>query len=140
MKNKLRESVAITIPYFDVDSMEITWHGHYVKYFEVARCALLDKIGFNYHAMAETQYRWPIVDLQVRFIRPTRFGQDVIVTAELIEYENRLKMIYLIEDKQTGQKLTKGHTVQVAVDSTTYALNFVTPEPLMNKIKEYLSC
>ncbi len=140
MKTKLIESIDITIPYFDVDSMEITWHGNYVKYFEVARCALLDKIGFNYQAMGCTNYRWPIVDLQVRFIRPTRFGQDVVVTAELIEYENRLKMTYLVHDKKTGQKLTKGHTTQVAVDSQTYELCFVTPEPLLNKIKEYLSC
>jgi acyl-CoA thioesterase FadM len=33
---------------FDVDTMNVVWHGHYVKYLEVARCALLDKIGHNY--------------------------------------------------------------------------------------------
>ena len=35
----------IVVPFFDVDSMHIVWHGHYVKYLEVARCALLDRLG-----------------------------------------------------------------------------------------------
>jgi len=43
--------VEIEVPFFDVDLMEIVWHGHYLKYFEVARCALLDKIGYNYMQM-----------------------------------------------------------------------------------------
>ena len=33
----------IEVPFFDCDSMHIIWHGHYVKYLEVARCELLDK-------------------------------------------------------------------------------------------------
>ncbi len=38
------ETIEFEIPFFDVDSMEVTWHGHYIKYFELARCALLKKI------------------------------------------------------------------------------------------------
>ena len=34
----------IEVPFHDVDVMRVAWHGHYVKYFEIARCALLDKI------------------------------------------------------------------------------------------------
>ena len=30
-------SVEITVPFHDVDMMEVVWHGHYTKYFEVAR-------------------------------------------------------------------------------------------------------
>ena len=33
--------VEMQVPFFDVDMLEIVWHGHYVKYLEVARCALL---------------------------------------------------------------------------------------------------
>jgi acyl-CoA thioester hydrolase len=34
-----------TVEFYDVDSMEIVWHGNYVKYLEKARCVLLDHIG-----------------------------------------------------------------------------------------------
>ena len=39
------------VAFFDVDSMEVMWHGNYVKYLEMARCELLDKLGYNYIAM-----------------------------------------------------------------------------------------
>ncbi|WP_343034423.1 hypothetical protein [Candidatus Methylobacter favarea] len=34
-------AVDIEIPFHDIDMMEVVWHGHYAKYFESARCALL---------------------------------------------------------------------------------------------------
>ncbi len=45
------------MPFFDVDSMNVVWHGHYVKYLEVARCALLDQIGHNYNDMLRVRLR-----------------------------------------------------------------------------------
>ena len=49
------------IQFFDVDSMNIMWHGHYVKYLEMARCAFLDEIHYTYDVMKEKGYGWPIV-------------------------------------------------------------------------------
>lgn len=135
--NKLTASVELTIPFFDVDAMHITWHGHYIKYFEIARCALLDKIQFNYDAMAASGFDWPIVDLRVKYIKPTLFNQNIIVTAELVEYENRLKLHYLIQDKLSLQKLTEGYSIQVAVDKLTQTMCFVTPNVLIEKIRGY---
>src|SRR5690625_7911324 len=37
--------IELTVTFYDVDSMDIVWHGHYLKYFEDARCCLLDEIG-----------------------------------------------------------------------------------------------
>ena len=34
--------------FYDLDPMQIVWHGNYARFFEQARCALLDKIDFNY--------------------------------------------------------------------------------------------
>ena len=36
-------STEIEVPFYDIDPMDIVWHGNYIKYFEVARCALLKK-------------------------------------------------------------------------------------------------
>ena len=45
------------IQFFDVDSMNIMWHGHYVKYLEMARCAFLDEIHYTYDVMKEKALR-----------------------------------------------------------------------------------
>jgi acyl-CoA thioester hydrolase len=47
-KGVLAAEIDVVVPFFDVDSLEIVWHGHYVKYLEIARCALLDELGHNY--------------------------------------------------------------------------------------------
>jgi len=64
----LHSDTEILVPFFDIDTMNVVWHGHYVKYLEVARCALLDKIGHNYTAMLEAGYAWPVIDMQLRYI------------------------------------------------------------------------
>ncbi len=132
------KSVEIEIPFFDVDSMEITWHGNYLKYFEIARCALLEKINFGYLEMKASGYAWPVVDVRVKYIKPTKFKQNIIVEAFLIEYENRLKINYLIKDKKTQDKLTTGYSIQVAVDPVTQEMCFVSPDCLLKKIKRFL--
>ena len=38
------------IEFFDLDPMEIVWHGRYVKYLEMVRGVLLDTIDYNYRA------------------------------------------------------------------------------------------
>jgi acyl-CoA thioester hydrolase len=114
--------------------MAVAWHGHYVKYFEIARCALLDKIDYNYKEMKESGYSWPIIDLRIRFAKPARLGQTIEVVASLTEYELRLKIDYLIRDPVSGARLTKGHTIQVAVDQRSGELLLNSPRVLYEKL------
>ncbi|BDZ74241.1 MULTISPECIES: acyl-CoA thioesterase [Methylophaga] len=124
----------IEVPFHDVDVMRVAWHGHYVKYFEIARCALLDKIEYNYPEMEQSGYAWPVIDLRIRYAHPLKFQQKVKVIATLVEWENRLKINYQIDDLVTGQRLTKGYTVQVAVDMSNNEMLFVSPAILFEKI------
>lgn len=123
----LQAEVEIQVQFYDVDMMEVVWHGHYVKYFEAARCALLDRIGQNYGEMRDSGYAWPVVDMQLRYVRGARFGQRLTVRADLVEWEHRLKINYLITDSVTGERLTRGSTTQVAVALATGELQFVCP-------------
>ncbi|WP_066017331.1 acyl-CoA thioesterase [Endozoicomonas atrinae] len=134
VSEKVSESVVIRVPFHDVDMMEVAWHGHYLKYFEIARCALLDRIAYNYMEMKESGFAWPVVDLRVKYVRPARFGQDIRVTATVLEYENRLVLEYLIEDVATGVKLTRGKTTQVAVSIDTGEMQLVSPPVLWEKL------
>lgn len=126
------------VPFFDVDMLQIAWHGHYVKYFEEARCALLAEIGYDYLDMKNDGYAWPIVDMHLKYMSPARFGQEISVRCDLVEFENRLKINYLISDTKTGQKLIKGYTIQLAVDIKSNTACFVTPKQWQQKIREIL--
>lgn len=125
----------IIVPFFDVDMMEVVWHGHYVKYLEVARCALLDKIGHNYSHMRDAGFAWPIIDLQLRYIRGAAFGQKLIVRADLIEWENRLKIHYLISDATTGERMTRASSVQVAVEIASREMQLASPRIFVEAVE-----
>ncbi len=124
----------ISIPFHDVDSMGVVWHGHYLKYFEVARCDFLDSLDYSYQAMADSGYAWPVVDTRLKFIKPLLFGQQIRVQCRLREWEYRLKLDYVITDSATGERYTKGYTVQVAVDMTKGEMCFETPDPLRQQL------
>lgn len=127
--------VELEIPFHDVDSMAVTWHGHYVKYIEVARCALLRRIDYDYPQMQASGYLWPIVELHLKYVRPARYGHRIRVEATLVEYENRLKIAYLIRDAETNERLTKAHSIQVAVEAASGELQYVTPAVLREKFE-----
>jgi len=118
--------------------MDIVWHGHYVKYFEMARCALLDRIGHNYVQMRDAGYAWPIIDVQLRYMRGARFNQRIVVRADLVEWENRLKINYLISDAETGERMTRGSTVQVAVEIATREMLLASPKVLVDAVERAL--
>lgn len=131
----LREAeVEIVVPFHDVDMVQLVWHGHYAKYFEVARCALLDQIDYGYEAMRASGFMWPVIDMRVRYIKPVRFGQRIIVKAVLREWENRLLIEYVVRDAASGQRLTKGMTAQVAVDMRSGEMCFVSPPVLFERL------
>ena len=128
----------ILVPFFDVDTMNVVWHGHYVKYLEVARCALLDQIGHNYTQMLESGYAWPVIDMQLRYVRGAVFGQTINVRASLVEWENRLKVNYLITDVASGERLTRASTVQVAVEVTRREMQLASPKIFTDAVERAL--
>jgi acyl-CoA thioester hydrolase len=133
-KSTHQVSVDLEIPFHDVDMMEVVWHGHYAKYFEIARCSLLEKIGYNYPQMRDSGFAWPVIDLGIRYVKPAVFGQVITVNAIIVEWENRLKINYLITDRTTGTRLVKGHSIQVAVCMQTKAMCFESPTVLFEKL------
>ncbi|PJG85402.1 acyl-CoA thioesterase [Conservatibacter flavescens] len=116
------------IQFFDVDSMNIMWHGHYVKYLEMARCAFLESIHYHYDVMKSTGFAWPIVQLNVKYVKPALFRQKIRVHLALVEYETCIRFDYIITDIATGEKLTHANTTQVAVDMQTKEMLLQTPD------------
>ena len=138
MKAIVSASARIAPQFYDIDPMHIVWHGNYPRFFELGRCAVMDKIGYSYDAMRESGFAWPIIDMQLRYYRPLRLGQQAEVTAGIVEWENRLGVRYLIQDVATGQKLTRGATIQVALDIKTQEMLWETPAILREKLSPYL--
>ncbi|WP_234400451.1 acyl-CoA thioesterase [Campylobacter concisus] len=124
------------VAFFDVDSMEVMWHGNYVKYLEMARCELLDKLGYNYIAMKKDGFAFPIVKLDVKYVRPAFFNDVIKVSTTLSECETFLKFHYLIENEK-GEKLSEANTAQAVIEMKSLQTCFEMPDTLKKAIKAY---
>ena len=131
---ELSHEIEIVPAFHDIDSMDVVWHGHYVKYLELARCALLDKFDYGYSRMRESGYAWPIVDLRMKYSGPASFDQPLVVRAEIVEWESRLKMDYTIRDARTGKRIHRATSIQVAVDMATSQMQYVCPRVLWDRL------
>ena len=138
MKAIVTASVPFDVHFYDLDPMNNVWHGNYSKYFELGRVALLGKIGYGYGAMKASGYAWPVIDMHIRYYRVLELGQRAEVRASVVEWENRLKIDYLIADIETGRKITRGHTVHVALDIETKEMQWETPPILREKLAPWL--
>lgn len=130
----IEKQIELEIPFHDVDVMRVAWHGHYAKYMEIARCSLLETIDYNCNQMEDSGYVWPVIDMRIRYAHPLRFQQIIKVKATLVEWENRLKINYLIFDAMSGKRLTKAYTVQVAVDKKSGEMLYASPDVLFEKL------
>ena len=126
--------IEVSPAFHDLDPMDVVWHGHTLKYLELARCALLQGFDYDYPQMRESGYVWPIVDLRCKYVRSARYGQRLRVRAELTEWEMRMRIDYVIRDADTDEVVTRAHTLQVAVEIASGEMCYATPEMFRRRL------
>jgi acyl-CoA thioester hydrolase len=131
--------VELEVAFHDVDMVGVVWHGHYLRYLENARWALMNEIDYGLDRMLESGYAWPIVELQTRYLNPARFGDRLRVRASLVEWEARLGINYLVSRPADGTRIARARTVQVAVDARSGELQFATPPDFASAVRAVLS-
>lgn len=130
----LPTDIEVDVPFHDVDLAGVVWHGHYVKYLENARWALMHRVGYGLDEMMASGYGWPIVELEVKYLHYRRFRDRIRVRASLIEWEHRLVLHYLLTDAVNGERIARARTVQVAVEIASGVLQFDSPAALCGRV------
>ncbi len=131
---ELLERVKLTVPFQDADPTGVAWHGNYFRYYDAARVALLSKLDFGYRQMAGRGQIWPIVDTRVRYLSSVPFGKEIEVSAQLVEWEFRMRIYYNVRD-EAGNLLNEAYTIQVPVSARDESLIVGAPGDLVEKIE-----
>jgi acyl-CoA thioester hydrolase len=126
------------VEFYDLDPLQVVWHGNYINYFEIGRRALLEKIGYSYDEMAKSGYAFPVIEVSAKYLSSLRFRDRARVKAVLMEYENRLLIRYEIRNVQTGILATKGSSTQMAFDMKNNDSCFVSPPILIKKVEAFI--
>lgn len=115
-----------TVRFSEVDSMQVVWHGEYVRYFEDGREAFgREYPGLGYLDFYANGYTAPIVDLQLQYLSPLTVNDVAIIETRYIETAAaKLCFEYIIRKESDGALVARGSSIQVFVDSNSeMALN-----------------
>lgn len=132
----MQKQIELEIPFYDLDPMQVVWHGNYIKYMEMGRCALLADMAMTYADMSDAGVAFPIVKLNIKYIRPCTFGMRILVITTLIPSDNFLIFKYEIRDSKTGTAVCRAETKQMAVRLSDGCGMAIIPEPFLSKIHQ----
>ena len=134
MKNIITKT-QIKVPFFDLDPMNVVWHGDYIKYMEIARCDLFRKLKYTYDDMKNDGIMYPIAKMDMKYIKSAKFDEDLIVECILKELEPAIIIKYNIYSND--EKIFTSNTMQIGVNFNTGETLYQAPEKLVKAIEEY---
>jgi acyl-CoA thioester hydrolase len=113
-----RKAVSIEheVPFHDVDLTRRVWHGHYYKYFELARTALFRRHGLEDAELIPKQFVLYVIETRCRYHSPLQYGDRMRVSAWFRETKRRLAIGYEIENLNHGKRAARGLTTIAIVD------------------------
>jgi len=125
--------VDFEVPFHDVDALATVWHGHYYKYFELARSRLLRKCGLDDHPKREARYSFVIVESRCRHTGTMACGDRARVHAWFRDTRRRIAIAYEVWNLSADHRAARGLTTLVTLDADGRRLP-ETPEPIRQKL------
>lgn len=131
----LNAEVELVVPFHDVDSLRIVWHGHYLKYLELARTELFRGIGLDRAEFERARYGFLVIENGCRYISPLGYGDRVRITAWLRDVKHRIQISYDVFNLTRGQRAARAYTTLVTVDASGRML-LKTPQKILDRLEK----
>ncbi len=113
----VHSSSTLRVRYAETDQMGVAWHGEYLAWFEVGRTDLLRNLGLTYRELEEQGLHLPVIEVQVRFLRPARYDDLLEVRTAVSQLSGaRVGFAYHVLREQGAVPLAHGMTAHAAVD------------------------
>ena len=97
--------------FYETDAMGVIHHSNYIRWFEEARVALMEHLGFGYERLSELGVDIAVTGVSCDYRSMTRFGEAVAVSIRLIALSPaRMTVLYEVADAATGTLRVTGET------------------------------
>ena len=103
------------VQYYETDMMGVTHHANYIHWMEEARIDLMDRMGFPYKKMEAEGVLSPVKSLQVNYLKPCTFGDEVEITAKVKDF-NGVVITIAYEMCLDGEPVFSGTSEHVFLD------------------------
>jgi len=127
--------VEILVPFHDVDSMNVVWHGNYFKYFEIARTELENRLGLTVPVLFDMGYVCPVIESHCRHISPMRNGDRGYCRAWIADVDRRVTVAYELVNESTNKRSAEGYTVQVTLDRDSREMMMGLPDEISKRVR-----
>lgn len=109
-------SFEFQVPFYDLDGIQMVWHGNYVKYMEDAREKFGAKYGFEYLHIFNSGYTAPVVDMHIKYRNSARISDTLRMSITYIP-TRAAKMVfrYVIERPSDNAIIIEAETTQLFV-------------------------
>jgi acyl-CoA thioester hydrolase len=130
-ENNQSIEVRLKVPFFDLDPLQIVWHGNYFKYFDIARTELFERLGVDldvfYH---KTKILFPVSKTSAKHILPLRSKDEFICKATLTDARVKIVLDFEIRLVSDGRVCARGSTEQVAVKTPEMEIMLKIPDEI----------
>jgi len=127
--------IELEVPFHDVDVLRIVWHGHYYKYLELARTALMRSRELDNHHFEALGIGLVMMETRCRHTAPLRYGDRFRVRAWFQDVEQRIHIAYEIQNLTTGKRAARARTVLVTTDARG-SLLLATPKAVLERLRD----
>jgi acyl-CoA thioester hydrolase len=111
-----RESVKVR--FSEVDSMNIVWHGNYIKFFEDGREAFGKRYGIGYLDIYRAGYTAPVVELHCNYMKSITYGETAVVETKFIFLPAaKIRFEYDIYRESDNTLVATGYSLQVFLNN-----------------------
>ena len=124
-----------TVPFYDLDPMQIVWHGNYLKYFDTTRAELFYGLGFDpVEYFKKTRYLFPITRTSTKHIVSLRYRDRFTCKALVKEARYKIVVDFEIRLNADDAVCARGRSEQVAVLYPDMEIQFEIPEEIRKAV------
>ncbi|MBZ5752260.1 MULTISPECIES: YbgC/FadM family acyl-CoA thioesterase [Metabacillus] len=110
----------IEVRYAETDQMGIVYHANYLIWMEVGRTKLIQDLGFSYAELESEGILSPVIDLEIAYKKPLRYGETATVHTWIEEY-NGMRIVYGYEIfTPSGEVAIQAKSSHVCVQKDTF--------------------
>ena len=118
------------INYYETDKMGVVHHSNYIRFFEEARCILLEDRGLPYDMMETKGIMSPVLGVSCKYKNHVTFGDVIEIRTRFKDFTGvRFTVEYEIYNKKTGVLCVTGESNHCFTDSNLKPLNLKKHHP-----------
>ncbi len=127
----------LRIHYALTDQMGVVYYGNYAQFYEIGRTEAIRQLGFTYKDIEAMGIIMPVIEMQIKFLRPAVYDDLLTVKTILKELPHQHKIVFHTEIYNASKKLLNTGAVTLFFMEAKTMKRVNMPALLMEVLKKY---